>query len=29
MGNGLPAAIGGAYATGKKVVCVMVMEVLL
>lgn len=22
MGNGLPAAIGGAYATGKKVVCV-------
>jgi acetolactate synthase-1/2/3 large subunit len=22
MGNGLPAAIGGAYATGKKIVCV-------
>lgn len=22
MGNGLPAAIGGAYATGKRVVCV-------
>lgn len=22
MGNGLPAAIGGAYATGKKVICV-------
>ena len=22
MGNGLPAAIGGAYATGKKVVCI-------
>lgn len=23
MGNGLPAAIGGAYATGKKIVCVV------
>lgn len=22
MGNGLPAAIGGAYATGKKIICV-------